>query len=427
VSDHKGRKISSIGKSKDDVTDSQAALERHLSRVRRARRIYYPAIAVVVAAAAVLFGLVVANGEAANAHLSITKTPAPSPAIAPLANSLKLAWTSTDTTAIGQPVTGGTVITYNEHTVSGRNVRTGAVTWKYTRSDSRICNVAVEQGKAVAFYNPDGNCDEVDAFSATTGKRAWQRTLDQDGQPVNGNISVATTSDTVIAYTADVIYALEATTGPCTQGGPGCGLSRWNYPADKGCRIDHVVAGTTGALVSETCGDQHRVLLHDPYKQYTDSANTKVAVNWSHTGPAAAMPLAADSLVLVATGRGQATNYDPTSGKSISVLAVPGVSPDAVSAQVSTGTATLLWTAGQLVALDSATGRQQWTTATTALPDVDADGRLYVGTPTGIVSLDSTLGTLAAKVAVGRDLSGARLERVGAGVIVADDGTAAYF
>jgi PQQ-like domain len=410
-----------------DVTDSQAALERHLSRVRKTRRIYYPAIAVVVAAAAVLFGVVVANGEAANAHLSTARVAAPSPANAPLAIALKSAWTSTDTTALGQPVNGGTVVTFNQHTVSGRNVKTGAVTWKYTRTDSRVCNVAVEQGKAVAFYNHDGNCDEVDAFSATTGQRAWERTLDQDGQPVNGNIGVATTSDTVIAYTADVIYALEATTGPCTQGGPGCGLSRWNYPADKGCRIDHVVAGTTGALVSETCGNQYRVLLHDPYKQYTDSANTKVAVNWSHTGASAVMPLAADSLVLVATRVGQATNYDATKGTSISVLSVPGVSPQTVSTQVSTGTATLLWTAGQLVALDSANGRQQWTTATTALPDVDPDGRLYAPTPTGIVSLDPTLGTLAAKVDVGRNLSGARLERVGAGVIVALNGTSAYF
>jgi hypothetical protein len=284
----------------------------------------------------------------------------------------------------------------------------------------------VDAGKAVAFFRHNGNCDEVNAFYAATGARAWARTLDQDGHPVNGNVSLAYTADTIFAYTADVVYAIEVLTGPCTVGGPGCGLSRWNYPADAKCRVDRVVAGTAGALIAETCGQQYRVLLHDPYQEYTDKANTKVAVNWAHTGPAQTMPLAADGLVLVATASGVATSYDPTSGKVRATIRIPGAGPRSAGATVIAGSDTLVWSAGQSSALDTASGRVLWTVRTGALPALDSQGRLFVGSTDGVQTLDPGTGKVDATVAVGRDLTGQRLARVAAGVVVAGSATSAY-
>ena len=63
------------------------------------------------------------------------------------------------------PFDTGTVVTYDEHTVTGRNYATGAAVWTYTRTDVSICNVFQESGITIAiFTDRDGFCDEVDAL-----------------------------------------------------------------------------------------------------------------------------------------------------------------------------------------------------------------------------------------------------------------------
>jgi PQQ-like domain len=58
------------------------------------------------------------------------------------------------------------------------------VRWSYTRSDRALCTVAAQDGTAMAIYAHDGNCDEVTGLSAATGARSWVRTLFTDGTDI---------------------------------------------------------------------------------------------------------------------------------------------------------------------------------------------------------------------------------------------------
>ena len=73
----------------------------------------------------------------------------------------------------------------------GRNARTGATTWSYTRTDRTVCTAAQLDGTTIAIYAVHGNCDEVTALDSGTGRRTWTRTLDKDGMPLNGRPTYA--------------------------------------------------------------------------------------------------------------------------------------------------------------------------------------------------------------------------------------------
>ena len=66
------------------------------------------------------------------------------------------------------------------------DARTGKQTWSYYRSDRTVCTAAQIGGVAVAVYRLAGNCDELTGLDADTGARVWTRTLDSNGQPVDG-------------------------------------------------------------------------------------------------------------------------------------------------------------------------------------------------------------------------------------------------
>lgn len=392
--------------------------------VRREWIVYGAVVGALLVVVGVVFGVIVSSGEAAHAHLSTARTALPTVPSSALPAATTAGWATTDSLAIGQPVSGGTVITYDRHSVTGRNVLTGAAVWTYTRTDSRLCNVAVVEGKAVALYAHGSDCDEVDAFDAGTGRRSWERTLDQDGHPVNGTPTVIATSDTVLVYTADVAYAILLSSDPCSAKAEyACGQSRWDYPADTGCRIESMVAGSSGVLIAQACGSEQRLLLHDRDKAYKDADNKVVAVLWSTTGPARFTPLAADGVVLATTTAGQAIRYDPTTGKVLATLAIAGVGPTVATKVGLAGSTTLLWSAGQCVALSSA-GQVRWTISTPALPDLDVTGDLLVGVTRGVAVLDADSGAVASTSTADADLSGSRLVRVGAGFLAAKPGGA---
>ncbi|MBV9592463.1 MAG: PQQ-binding-like beta-propeller repeat protein, partial [Actinobacteria bacterium] len=186
---------------------------RYRARMRRQLRWYFAVVAVVVIALVAFAVVILRRGEAAHAHLHVAAVPAAAlPSGAPAATQA-LAWRSDDTTAIGEPYYKGTVVTYDQHTVSGRNAATGARLWWYTRTDVSVCSVAEQDGKTIALFDHNGNCDEMTTLDTRTGQRVWYRTLDSNARPTNGRPLVAINQYTILLTTAEQVHAIDPSGG----------------------------------------------------------------------------------------------------------------------------------------------------------------------------------------------------------------------
>src|SRR5262249_14678039 len=159
---------------------SHAALTRYAKRMRPLRIWYIAGVVAAIAITVVLVAVAYSRGEISHAHLQTVPSGPPSIPVQPASGTLTRSWSSTDSTAIGTPISGGTVITYDDHTVRGRNARTGAQTWSYTRTDRTVCTAMQDDDTTLAVYELHGNCDEVTALDSGTGARKWTRTLDKD-------------------------------------------------------------------------------------------------------------------------------------------------------------------------------------------------------------------------------------------------------
>ena len=224
---------------------STTASNRHVAAMRRAWRWYLAAIGVVILAVAAMVWVVWSHGEIVHAHLHTATGAPPSVPVGQMSITPQLAWRTNERAASGQPVDGGTIVTYSAHTVHGRDVRSGTETWSYTRTDRTICQVVQEQGHTVAFYLRGRNCDEANAFDTGTGKRAWERTLDTESHPVNGRPTITPTSDGIYVSTASVIYAVRLNEG----------YDFWEYVQPDGCHLTGLAVGSAGALIAQQCGD----------------------------------------------------------------------------------------------------------------------------------------------------------------------------
>jgi hypothetical protein len=205
------------------VTVSQAALDRYAVRLRRERLRYWIALAVVVAAASVFAAEVWSHGEISHTTLrTVAKAPASVAPGTPTSVQHEL-WSTTDTAAMGTPYSGGSVVTYDTHTVRGRDARTGKQTWSYTRTDRTVCTAMQVQGVTVAVYKLNGNCDELTGLNSGTGKRVWTRTLDEDTHQLNGVPQFSISGTTVMFVSPAVIYAINTTDG----------YDAWRYPSNQ--------------------------------------------------------------------------------------------------------------------------------------------------------------------------------------------------
>jgi hypothetical protein len=272
---------------------------RYRARMRRARLIYLAALAVVLVLVGAGVAVAWTNGEIGNVTLhTVRSAPAALQMTVP-SKPLQVAWRTSDRAAIGNPQWHGTVVTYSTQTVRGRDARTGRQTWSYTRTDRSVCTAMQTAGTTIAVYAEHGNCDELTALNSNTGVRKWTRTLDEDGKPVNGTpTTYQVLTYTVIIGTAQVIYAID----------PSSGIDRWTW-YHYGCTVDHVVLGSAGALISQTCTKQQncnghsmcgpgpQLLLRDGSAGYDDNSDKNPdQVIWNRFGDTD-VPVSADTLI----------------------------------------------------------------------------------------------------------------------------------
>ncbi|MGX7679218.1 hypothetical protein ACSMXN_10010 [Jatrophihabitans sp. DSM 45814] len=255
-------------------------------------KIYAAILTVVVL---LLFGavkLIYAHGEL-NKVSHITAAAPPTIPAANTASSLAMKWHSDERPAGGNPYSNGIVVTYAGHTVNGRDARTGVVRWHYTRSDEDVCAVVQQDASTIAFYNRDGNCDEVTGFVTATGVPKFYRTLTDDGA-----LSVSSTSNVVLVVSATTVHAFDNAGG----------IDRWLWTAPAGCRVDRALGGSIGVLFSYHCGTQNHLALHD----LTDGDES---AKWTINVGGPYVPIAAGAFVAAADPSStEATIYSSDKG-----------------------------------------------------------------------------------------------------------------
>jgi PQQ-like domain len=398
-----------------ELSVGDQALRTYTNRMRRLGFWYAGTLAVIVIAVVAWVSVVMANSEIAHAKLHIASSPAPSIAAAAPSASPQLAWSTEDQLAIGQPVWGATVITFSTHTVSGRNARTGAATWTYTRSDLSICEVAQEQGQTVAVFDREGNCDEVNAFDSGTGKRAWARTLDSDGQPINGHPTYAVSQYTLLMTTPSRVQAISPT-GDSSQGG----LDRWNTAAPAGCTDVSSALGTNGVLIMQDCKDGKYLMLRDAYAgdKVDNNPNPKLQL-WRVRVADDMVPTSADTLI---------SAYDPASGRLVVYRGTDGKvavqlgmrsNPGANTVPVANplNSSELVWIDGNCYAIDTASNTLQWTLALSG-PPTSTSTPAFAVKGDAVAEVDLQGGKVTASYPTRASATGSAVYPVGSGFVI---------
>lgn len=406
--------------------------------MRRARMIYFAVLAAIVVLVGAGVGVAWTLGEIGNVALHTVRSAPAALQIAAPTKPLQVAWRTPDRAAIGNPQWHGTVITYSAHTVRGRDARSGKQTWTYTRTDRSVCTAMQTAGTTIAVYADNGNCDELTALNSNTGVRKWTRTLDEDGKPVNGTPTYQVLSYTVVISTAQVIYAID----------PGSGIDRWTW-YHYGCTVHHVVLGSAGALISQTCsnkqncnghdmcGPGRQLLLRDGSAGYDDNSDKNPdQVIWNKFGDTD-VPASADTLIsALNSSTGALDTYAAKHGaRTGSVTLQPAPSGVGPIAAIATDPAEIIWTAGHTYAVTD--GGVRWSAATDAPPTVLSPGggdvpllsTARVTAPVGgrVAWLSGRTGRVRERFAVPANASGTSVQPLGTGFLVAaPSGTVAY-
>ncbi len=328
--------------------------------------IYSAVIAVVVLAIGIGVTVAYQHGEIANTTL-VTVAEPPAPVVTKkLATPTGQKWTSTDHLAISTPYLAGTVITFDAHTVRGRDGRTGAQTWSYTRSNRTLCTAAQSDGITLALYRVNGNCDQLTALDSKLGTRLWTRTYSKDGQPINGTPKVLVNNETLVLSTPSVVYATAINRTD--------GLDRWQF-SREGCAIGDVAYGSSGALISMTCSNAvvckspekfcstgKQLFLRDPYNGEDDSKTENPdMIKWNLTE--GYTPVSADSEILARDGN-QLVVLGAVKGKETNRIDL--TNPGNTTEMQPLSDTELVWTGGQLYQIiDSDI---YWSAETSAMP-----------------------------------------------------------
>jgi PQQ-like domain len=322
------------------------------------------------------------TSEIRNVHSHPTAKAGKDLASGTLPSSLHSGWHTTDRMALGQPVYLDVVATYSAHTVVGRDAVTGVVRWSYSRADRSICSVVGDGGVVMAIYRHDGNCDELSALAADTGKRAWTRTQFDNGTP-----TVQPISQSVLEVTPDALDLLQ----------PAGGATYWYYPQVNNCKTISGVLGTAGVLWGTRCSSKSTLTLRAGSGDKSKNNSWSVSLDGR-------TPLAADSQILALTADGRAIQVlsakDGTVSSTIplaSAVSAPSV-PFATPSM--SGSVELITVAGQILAV-AANGATSvlWARATNGRAADTSAGLLFPSA--GLVSIvDSRTGATVRTIAV---------------------------
>jgi hypothetical protein len=400
------------------AADAADALAGYLSRMRRQRRIYVVVLAVLIVITVTVVEVVMRTGEIANATLHQAKSAAPTPPNVASSGTLTQAWHSTDATAVGAPADAGTVVTYDKHTVSGRNYATGVATWTYTRSDLPICTVFQQAGITMAiFEDHDGFCDELNAFTTSTGAPEFYRTLDSNGNTI--------TTKNPATITASPYMLMIATPNYIQSVNQSDAIDRWTFIEPAGCTGRSAVLGSDGVLISQHCRDGNHLLLRDPTAGDDDKDKAKSI--WRISSDA--IPVSADKLIsAIDPASGKLTVYDSQTGKVTQTQTLdpaPVLSPAPPITAMTGNNGEVVRLGTTTYTLQADTGAQLWSARDLGQPTVQDTDPLVIG-PSGVTKLDGATGAVVSTYSIPAPPAGATAVRLGTGFVIAGSSTTVY-
>lgn len=342
------------------------------------RRLYRPPLRVWVWIAASVALVVVATllwrGSDAAATESTTAEPAGVPVGAP-AGTVSQTWSAVSEPMPGDVVDGGRVVVASEHGVRALDPLTGDEAWHYTRSNARLCDVAVTNGVAVAVFRTEDRCDEAVALDSGTGVRTWTRNLN-----FRADVALESTDRIVLAVTRSGLVTLD----------PNNDNIRWRYEPPERCRILDAQAGASGIALLQRCSGSPAVQLR-LLDGFAGDAR------WSRDLPDVTDDevrlLGADRLVGVVV-RDEIQLLSGADGAPLRSLPSSG---DAL--MTSAGVAALLRVDGILHALDPATGDERWAVPALGLPTAPLTEKR--GTAEGVVVVPEASGFVFRDVVTG--------------------------
>ncbi len=353
-------------------------------------RLHRPPLRVWVWVAATVALVVVATllwrGSDAAATESTTAEPAGVPVGAPAA-AVSEEWSATGDPMPEDVVESGRVLIGAEHGVRALDPRTGEEAWHYTRSNARLCDVAVTDGVAVAVFRTEDRCDEAVALDADTGVRAWTRNVS-----FGGDVVLDSTSSIVLATAERSLVTLD----------PNNNNIRWRYEPPERCRILGADAGDAGVALLQRCSGSPAVQLR-MLDGFTGDAR------WSRDLPAPTDDdvrlLGADRVVGVEVGG----DIQLLAGADGAPLRTVATADDAQMTSV--GVAVLLLVDGMLRAYEPVSAERIWEVPARGLPGVpivhkqgDAASVLMVPEASGFVPRDSLTGDRRGEPAAADDL-----------------------
>ncbi|WP_369139942.1 outer membrane protein assembly factor BamB family protein [Modestobacter versicolor] len=322
----------------------------------------WTAVTLVVAAVAVLLWRTSDVAATSSTTAAAAAVPDGSPAA-----EIAAAWSaSTGPASPRRVVEGGRVLVTDEHGLALLDAGTGEEAWHYRRANATLCDATAVNGVVVAVFRTTSRCNEMVAFTASTGVRDWYR-------------SVRFRTDVDLASTDRILLA-SSPTGVVTIDPTG-NNTRWRHAPADGCRLVGSDVGSSGVVVLQRCtgSDALRVELLDGF------SGDPVWTRDVDTAGATARLAGVDRLVDVVVGD-RVQVLSPADGALLTELELPGLADgqDVRTEplhQAGVGDAALLWVRGTVYALDQTTGLVRWSVPALGLPSAGSDRTGRTGAP----------------------------------------------
>jgi outer membrane protein assembly factor BamB len=301
------------------------------------------------------------RGSDAAAIDSTTAPPADVPSGTP-AGAVFEVWSTEGGPVPEDVVEGGRVLVGSAHGVRALDPVTGEPAWHYTRSNARLCGLAVTDGLAVAVFRTEDRCDEAVGLDAGTGVRAWTRNVD-----FRADVTLSATDRIVLAHSPTGLVTLDPTGNNI----------RWRHVPPSGCELLGSDAGDAGVAVLQRCEGS-------PVLQLRLLDGFDGAAHWTRELPLSdgedARLLGADPLVGVRVGD-EVQLLSAADGTLLTTLPTG----DGPVAQTAVAGAVLVLADGRLTAVDHTSAQRLWEAPGTGLPGepvTDVAGVPVVAVPT---------------------------------------------
>ncbi|MEQ3551519.1 hypothetical protein WIS52_13680 [Pseudonocardia nematodicida] len=296
---------------------------------------------------------------------------------------------------------GDGVVVAEGSRVSGRDARTGAERWSYTR-DLPLCTVGAADGRVLALYRNDEYCSELSTLTPDDGRRGPARTLDaRPGTRLIGQDPVlATGEDYVETFRSDLVRTAEygtvrAAEEPGDQPRAGCTFRSFASAGDRAGVLEQC-PGETGerlSVIRPSESDGNR-----PEFDFSERLGTDDARLIALAEDRAAVLLPGEPRLLLLDRAGKRVGEFPVDvGRTVNVPA------DGVARTSTDDTSRYWWTGGATVALDARTLQPRWTVPDTTGPGTRYGDRLLVPVAGGLADVDPDTGTVGRTVPVDRD------------------------